>query len=904
MTGVPAAASLAGQTIGAYHVLDRIGAGGMGEVYRARDTRLGRDVALKILPHAFMADPGRRARFEREARVLAALNHPNIAAVYGFEESTTGSGAAVCGIVLELVEGETLAQRVLRGPLDARQALQIARQIAEALDAAHEKGIVHRDLKPANVEIAPGDVVKVLDFGLARISREATADDPTGLPDGTAGATVEGFVLGTPAYMSPEQARGQVADKRTDIWAFGCVVYEMLAGRPAFAAETVSSLLAAILEHEPNWDALPASTPPAVIRLLRRCLEKDPKRRLRDVGDARFEIDDALNTPAGARPGSEPGPPLAAARPARPAWWLAAAALLMAGAAVGWILRPDASPPNPLAGAVFTRLTDWPGAEQQAAISRDGRLVVFVSDRAGTWDAWVGQIGTGDFHNLTNGRVPELRNPAVRNVGFTPDGSLVTLWVRLTDPARGVLTDGWVVPTMGGPLRPYMDHVAEVGWSPDGNRLVYHTVAAGDPMFLADADERTGRQIYAGEPGLHNHFPLWGPDGRFVYFVHGFAPDETDVWRIRPDGSGLERLTFHDSRVMFPTFVDARTLLYLATASDGSGPSIYALDLSRRVSERVSTGVEEYTSLDASADGRRLVATVSSATASLWRAPIEEGPVGESKAARVALPTAQGLSPRIGPHCLIYRAPAAGLDSIWKLADGQAPVQLWDGRDGRVVAAAAVAPGGGQIAFPAEKHGQTRLYVMNADGTGLRRVAEDLDVRGAPAWSPDGRWIATGAVRNGQSALFKVPAAGGAAILLLREYALDPVWSPSGRFIVYSGPDVGTEFAVKSVTADGTPHPFPALTLSRGARRLAFLGDDTRLALLKGGLSHKDVWVLDLGTGHERQLTAFGPEYSVDDFDVSADGREVVFGRTRDESDIVLIDLAGGRGERPALRHQ
>jgi serine/threonine protein kinase len=300
MSSAPGVSLLTGRRIGVYDVLAPLGAGGMGEVYRARDTKLGREVAIKILPRDYTSDPDRLARFEREARMLATLNHPHIGAIYGFEESDAvpDSGqAALRALVLELVEGETLAERITRaeatGPgLPVKEALDIARQIAEALDAAHEKGIVHRDLKPANIKITPDGIVKVLDFGLAKLdligaeSSETSSQSPTV----TYGGTRDGIILGTAAYMSPEQARGQAVDKRTDIWAFGCVLYEMLTGRAAFAGKTVSDTIAAILEREPDWKALPPPLPPSVRHLLRRCFEKDARQRLRDIGDAKSEL--------------------------------------------------------------------------------------------------------------------------------------------------------------------------------------------------------------------------------------------------------------------------------------------------------------------------------------------------------------------------------------------------------------------------------------------------------------------------------------------------------------------------------------------------------------------------------------------------------------------------------------
>ena len=278
-----------GTRLGPYEIVGSLGSGGMGEVYRGRDTALGRQVAIKILPDAFAADPDRQARFEREARTLALLNHPHIAAIYGLE-----SASGLRGIVLELVEGEMLLDRVRRG-LRVPECLALARQIAEALEAAHERGIVHRDLKPANIKVTPDGTAKVLDFGIAKaIASDSDAAPMDDSPTVTGAGTRAGDVFGTPAYMSPEQARGQIVDRRTDLWAFGCVLYEMLTSRSAFGRETPSDTAAAILERDPDWNALPADTPSTIRRLLKRCLEKDKRQRLDSAAAARIEITDAL----------------------------------------------------------------------------------------------------------------------------------------------------------------------------------------------------------------------------------------------------------------------------------------------------------------------------------------------------------------------------------------------------------------------------------------------------------------------------------------------------------------------------------------------------------------------------------------------------------------------------------
>src|SRR5438093_2391995 len=290
-------AILTGVRLGPYEILSALGAGGMGEVYRAHDTKLGRDVALKILPDIFATDPERLARFRREAQVLASLNHPHIGAIYGVEESN-----GIRALVLELVEGPTLADRIAQGTIPLDEALPIARQIADALEAAHEQGVIHRDLKPANIKLRPDGVVKVLDFGLAKLAEAPAASGAVGVsqsPTITTPAmmTGVGMILGTAPYMSPEQAKGRPADKRSDVWAFGCVLYEMLTARQAFEGEDVQDILSRVLQREPDWSKLPSRLPPRVEEVLRRCLEKDVKNRRRDMGDVRIDLEHALKEP-------------------------------------------------------------------------------------------------------------------------------------------------------------------------------------------------------------------------------------------------------------------------------------------------------------------------------------------------------------------------------------------------------------------------------------------------------------------------------------------------------------------------------------------------------------------------------------------------------------------------------
>ena len=392
----------------------------MGEVYQARDTTLNRQVAIKVLLPAVASDPDRLARFRREARVLASLNHPHIAQIHGFEDAD-----GVHALVMELVEGPTLADRIVSGAIPINEALAIASQIADALEAAHEQGIIHRDLKPANIKVREDGTVKVLDFGLAKgLDVPSSAEgDVMQSPTLSAHATEVGLILGTAAYMSPEQARGRAVDRRADLWAFGCVLYEMLTRQRAFDGDNPTDVLAAVVTTEPEWTRLPAETPAAIRTLLRRCLEKNRARRLDSATAARLEIDDALATPAAQTvvdperiqsPGTAAPPSDRASSRRRQRQWtmtagVAAVAVLVAAGGVWRLWRQDYFWRNPLANATVERLTDFEGEEVDAAISPDGKFTVFLSDRDGPTHAWASQIGSGEFVNISKGHSIRLQ---------------------------------------------------------------------------------------------------------------------------------------------------------------------------------------------------------------------------------------------------------------------------------------------------------------------------------------------------------------------------------------------------------------------------------------------------------------------------------------------------------------
>jgi serine/threonine protein kinase len=846
----------------------------MGEVYRARDGRLGRDVALKVIDATLAADVSRVRRFEQEARAAGQLNHPNILAVHD-----TGTHAGVPFIVTELLEGETLRGRLMAGPMPPRKAIDAARQVAEGLAAAHEKGIVHRDVKPDNLFLTTDGRVKILDFGIAKLTAPAEeGGQRTGLPTDTAAGTV----VGTARYMSPEQIRGESVDGRSDIFSLGIVLYEMLTGRPAFAGETTPETMAAILKEEPAH-TLPADVPPALARIVSRCLEKKREARFQSARDLAFGLDVLSDTRAS---------PVAADGQARRRWrtvlGVAIVVLSLAAAVASWLLKDTTSSfDRLLAKATFTPFTNFDGSELDAAISPDGKFVVFLSDRDGPFHAWLKHVSTGSLANLTPGAADQKNPGPVRSVGFAANGAEV--WLSAVPGRRLSL-----VPFVGGgaPRAFLPERTLNVVWSPDGSRLVYFTNNPGDPIFVADATGGNARQIFVGSggPGDHNHYPAWSPDGQWIYFTHGTqSVAEFDVWRIPSSGGTAERLIEQHSDIRYLTPIDDRTVLFVAPDQDRSGPWLWALDVKQKAAHRVSVGLERYLSVAASADGRRLVAAVAKSSAGLWRVPILDHLAEEADVTAYPVPTGRGLAPRFSKTSLFYLSSAGAADGLWRLQDGKA-VEIWKGSDGALFEPAGVSPQADRLVIVLTRHGKRRVTLMSADGAEPRSLAEGIDVRGTPAWSPNGEWIVSGGIDAQGPGLFRIPVDGSTPIRLASGTAFDPVVSPDGNLIVYAG--LQAAFArLHAVRPDGSPVTLPAISVpSGGGGRCRFLPNGN-LVYMRGVPAAPEFWLLDRATNTSRLLTRLSNPATTTTFDITPDGASIVFDRVREHSDLVLIDL-------------
>jgi eukaryotic-like serine/threonine-protein kinase len=865
-----------GIRLGSYEVLAPIGAGGMGEVYRARDTRLHRDVAIKILPELFAADPDRLMRFEREAKTLAALNHPNIAHVYGVEESPGGRA-----LVMELVDGDDLAQQLARGPLPVDQALAVARDVAAALEAAHEAGIVHRDLKPANIKVRPDGTVKVLDFGLAKVAEPLGAGtDAAHSPTFTSPALTQmGVVLGTAAYMAPEQARGKAVDKRADIWAFGCVLYELLTGRVAFAGETMTDTLAAIMTRDLDLDALPSGTPPAVRRLLARCLERDPKQRLRDIGEARIALE------AAERGGPEP---VAVDRPGVARWramvpWAIAAIAILVAVAFTWLRPVPAAMDLP---ALSYRLA-LPGLSMARnalpVVSPDGRRIAFVSGRR----LWV-----RDLDQLEPRQVSGVEDPQFPF--WSPDGGQVAYL------HSGTL---WRVPVEGG--RPVVIAAmrANLGartpggvWRPDGS-IVFATSATGSGLLVVAEQGGEMRTLYeqdaATEYDLHR--PSLLPDGDSLLFVVDRVDMGPDTIGVLSRGRRSDVLTIEGEVLDSPVYSPTGHIVY---HRETTAPGVWAVPFSL---ERLETTGDPFL---IAADGSWPAVAASGAL--IYADEEFTGLMRLSWVDRQG--TVTPAFPETFPAISSPRLSADGhrLAAIVRTDHNQSAAVVFDlRRQTRAIIERSVA-GGAQVSWLGNERvaiaGTTgpsgaaeRLLVRHVDGTGR----DEIEGRGfEPDGARDGSALVFVQVAPGTGADLWHLASGMPRLLLgTPNHERHPALSPDASWLAYTSNQTGQlEVFLRPYPQDG-----PNVPVSSGGGqaprwspagdriyyRLGTAGADGHTGLMEVAVERRDG---ELTLGSPRPVTIPGGiETYPGGFDVAPDG-----------SRLIVVQNAGG-GADPSL---
>ena len=821
-----------GRRLGPYEILSAIGAGGMGEVYQAHDSKLGRDVALKVLPSAFAANAERMARFEREARLLAALNHPHIAGIYGLEESS-GTPA----LVMELVEGPTLADRIASGPIPLDEALPIPKQIAEALEYAHEKGVIHRDLKPANVKVKTDGTVKVLDFGLAKALTEDTAAvDMSNSPTLSMGATVAGVILGTAAYMSPEQAKGKPADRRADIWAYGVVLYEMLTGKRLYTGETAAETLAAVLMKEPALDGLPANTPAAIRNLLRRCLERDPRRRLQHIGEARIAIDDALS----GAPAESPAP---VQRERRPSVWIAVAAVLLVALLALAFVHFRAAPPQ-----LRTIRFQVPGPASATVtffqLSPDGQYLAFVAQKEGHTQLWVQPLSSTEAQVLpgTDGATYPFWSPDSMQIAYFSEGKLKK--IAVTGGIPQILCD---------------DPAGRGGsWGEDGALLFAPNVSG--PLYRVSAAGGVATAVTdASGSGISDRYPYFLPGGHtFLYYRIRGSPDQNGIYASSLEGLKPARILPDDSNSVYVPglspgrnghLIFRRKETLMAQPFDRQSLKLNGemFPIAEQVGTVVNTGNSAFT---ASANGE--------------------------------------LAYRFG-NLFENR------HFVWMDRTGK---QVGDATKSTSMAGGALSPDEKEIVLALGPDPVSLdLWLQDVSRGILSRLTFGPDRSAVPIWSPDSSRVAYTIFNGSVFAIYQKQVNGAGAAELLKTggvnvFASD--WSPDGKFIVYS------EFADKTnddiwlLPLSGDHKPVPYLQTQFNESDAHFSSDGRWMSYMSDESGRFEIYVQPFpATGPKWQISSAGGRYPR----WSHDGRELFY--VAADQKLMAVPVKPGGGSNP-----
>jgi Tol biopolymer transport system component len=839
-----------GTRLGPYEILGKLGAGGMGEVYRARDSRLERDVAIKRISDALANDPGYLGRFEREARMLAALSHPGIGAIYGLEHEN-----GVRFLVLELVEGESLDDVIDAGPLEAPRALAIAAQVAEALAAAHEKGVVHRDLKPANVRVTPDGRAKVLDFGLAKAVASTSVT-----PRPADSMTATGIILGTPSYMSPEQSRGQAVDARSDLWAFGCLLYEMLTGKRAFGGASVPDIFAAVLHDEPDWKLLPRATPAGIRRLLQRCLEKDAERRVADAREA-----------------------LAAIREASEA-------------------RPRRRSPRMPSGVTeaprrLVQLTLSRGLEESPAFSPAGEEIAYAADVGGVRKIFVRSAAGGGETAVTAGRFDDIQ-PA-----WSPDGASI-LFVRARREGRklepGVLfgehVDGdvWKVDRATGRETKLVEDAYNPVFSPDGSRIACDAPWAGQRRIWAvDPLGHNPRQVTSdvSEAIIHVR-PRFSPDGRRIVFQNREST-KFDVRIVDLATQQIQWVTHDLFQDLQPVWSPSGRYIYFASYRTG-GLNLWRISVTtsgkpRGAPRQITTGAGQDLEPALSPDGSRLAFAIRRQNASIWTLPVDPATGRPTGAPRETIATNREDSRAAWSpdgRSIAFNSDRTGDMNIWLQDPGGGPPRpLTHGPGGDYQAT--WSPDGKTIAFFSSRAGSPDIWTVDVATGELRALTrtDSLDIN--PSYSPDGRFIAFQSDRNGRLEIWVMNADGSNPRALTRTRVTGHFlrWTRDGDAVVFraSGDPSRT---MRAPLSGGEPEPVGDVA---GGAHMSFSPDYSRIMDVVG---HRELFVSRLDGGPPEKVFEFDDPDARIDYPVwSPDGRSVLFDRFRPQGgDIWMME--------------
>jgi eukaryotic-like serine/threonine-protein kinase len=819
------------QRLGPYEILSAIGAGGMGEVYRAHDGRLNRDVALKVLPEVFAADPDRMARFEREARVLGALNHPNIAAIYGLEEFNSSRA-----LVMELVSGETLADRIAKGPIPVDEALPIAKQLSEVLEYAHDRGVIHRDLKPANIKVTTDGTVKVLDFGLAKaLTDEPVAADPRDSPTLSMAPTMAGAILGTAAYMSPEQANGKPVDRRADIWAFGAVLFEMLTGRPLYSGETAQEILAAVMMKEP-LEALPKTTSPAIHNLLRRCLEKNPRQRLQHIGEARIALE-ALLSDAASRPESVPIRPQHIRKPI--AWVIAAMGIYTALAFAIVHFRTPTEEARVLKMSILPPEKATFAAASLPALSPDGRSLAFAATRDGKDLLWIRELDSTAARPLTGteGANDPFWSPDSRSIAFFAEGKLKR------------------IAASGGPALSLCDAVEGRGGSWSKNDVIVFAPNSGSPLFRVPASGGTAIPVTTLDRSLSENshrLPWFLPDGHhFLYTATSADFSNNTVYFADVDSSDRHKVLVASSTAVYspPGYVlYLREQTLLAQRFDAYKGQTIGDPMS--LAEQIDSVFFSQGQFSSSQNG--VLAYVSGIsgenTQLVWfdRSGKIVGRVGTP--ASVQRPA---ISPDGNILAVDRRDPQTGFYDLWlyDLVRGTASRLTANSRNND---SPIWSSDGSRIAFRSNREGTNNIYQKSSDGTSQQQPLDNAARSKRPDdWSRDGRYLIE-EVNDPKTKydIWILPLLGDRKPFAFLQTEFNERYaklSPDGRWLAYTSDEtkrdeiyVQTFSGITSdsrgkwqISTNGGDRPF----WSRDGKELFFIGADQKLMTVdvKGG---------------------------------------------------------------------